>query len=217
MTDHPFPSLRSPVSWIAALGITLSLATGLLPGDSWVSPASALSETTRTKVLFVTRNGVFEKSVDLTIRKGTRLHYNKFWMDITREKPYVDADGKQVVIPDTPTFMGVQEMTIRFWHPRGEPALLDAIVVKAYDKNGKLLKHGAFDRGVFVVLLSNSLFKGDFVRFDGIGRYVRGDRSLYVKVLVRRTWQTAIIPFADFMNDFTRQINTQPVVSWAVK
>ncbi|EQD25062.1 MAG: hypothetical protein D084_Lepto4C00269G0003, partial [Leptospirillum sp. Group IV 'UBA BS'] len=47
--------------------------------------------------------------------------------------------------------------------------------------------------------------------------YVRGDKSLYVKVLVRKTRQVAIIPFADFINDFTRQINTQPVVSWAAK
>ena len=44
-----------------------------------------------------------------------------------------------------------------------------------------------------------------------------GDKSFYVKVVVRKTHKVAILPFTDFINDFTRQINTQPVVSWAVK
>jgi hypothetical protein len=182
-----------------------------------VQPSIARAEKTGTHILFVTQNGSTEKAMDLTGGKSTRLHYNKFWMDITRDKPFVDANGRKIVIPNTKTFKGINEITIRFWHPRGEPTLLDAIVVKAYDKHGKLVKHGAFDRGVFVLLLSDSLFNGNYVRFDGIGTYVKGDQGLYVKVLVRKTKQIALIPFADFMNDFTKQINTQPVVSWAVK
>ena len=192
----------------------LMVATFLLTGHG---AGTALAKTTREKVLFVTQKGSTEKTLSLNFAPSRRLHYNKFWMDITRTKPYVDAKGRKIVIPDTKTFRGINEITIRFWHPRHEPNLLDAIVVKAYDKNGHLVKHGAFDRGVFVILLSNSLFKGNFVRFDGIGHYVPGDKSLYVKVMVRKTHKVAILPFADFINDFTRQINTQPVVSWAVK
>ena len=192
----------------------LMVATFLLTGHG---AGTALAKTTREKVLFVTQKGSTEKTLSLNFAPSRRLHYNKFWMDITRTKPYVDAKGRKIVIPDTKTFQGINEITIRFWHPRHEPNLLDAIVVKAYDKKGHLVKHGAFDRGVFVILLSNSLFKGNFVRFDGIGHYVPGDKSLYVKVMVRKTHKVAILPFADFINDFTRQINTQPVVSWAVK
>lgn len=195
-------------------------ASGLLVAAAVMTPMSAgevWAKTTETKVLYVTQKGSREKTLDLELGQSSRLHYNHFWMDVTRTKPFVDSKGRKVVVPDTPTFRGIQEITVRFWHPRGEPNLLDAIVVKAYDSHGRLVKHGAFDRGVFVLLLSNSLFKGNYVRFDGIGHYVRDDKSLYVKVLVRKTRQVAIIPFADFINDFTRQINTQPVVSWAVK
>ncbi|MDA8028007.1 MAG: hypothetical protein M0Z25_03370 [Nitrospiraceae bacterium] len=195
-------------------------ASSLLVAAAVMTPTSAgevWAKTTETKVLYVTQNGSREKTLDLELGQSSRLHYNHFWMDVTRTKPFVDSKGRKVIIPDTPTFRGIQEITVRFWHPRGEPNLLDAIVVKAYDSQGRLVKHGAFDRGVFVLLLSNSLFKGNYVRFDGIGHYVRADKSLYVKVLVRKTRQVAIIPFADFINDFTRQINTQPVVSWAVK
>ncbi|MCL4485959.1 MAG: hypothetical protein M1537_06485 [Nitrospirae bacterium] len=191
----------------------LAAAAGL----SGTDVGGAMAKTTRTKVLFVTQDGAREKTLDLELGESTRLHYNHFWMDVTRNKPFVDPKGRKVIVPNTPTFRGIHEITLRFWHPRGEPNLLDAIVVKAYDSHGRLIKHGAFDRGVFVLLLSNSLFKGNYVRFDGIGHYVRGDKSLYVKVLVRKTRQVAIIPFADFINDFTRQINTQPVVSWAAK
>ncbi len=198
-----------------SLSVALLLgAPGILPG---AHAGTAQANTTRQKVLFVTERGSAEKILPLNFAPDRRLHYNKFWMDITREKPYVDSKGRRIVIPSTKTFRGIHEITVRFWHPRGEPNLLDAIVVKAYDKKGHLVKHGAFDRGVFVILLSNSLFGGNFVRFDGIGHYVPGDKSLYVKVKVRKTHQVAILPFADFINDFTRQINTQPVVSWAVK
>ncbi len=196
------------------LGATMFAATLIVSG---VSPTSAAAKTTRSKVLYVTQAGSSEKTMDLVFARSARLHYNHFWMDVFRNKPFVGPDGRKVIIPDTPTFKGIHEITVRFWHPRNEPDLLDAIVVKAYDNKGRLVKHGAFDRGVFVVLLSNSLFKGQFVRFDGIGHYVRGDKSLYVKVLVLKTHQVAIIPFADFINDFTRQINTQPVVSWAAR
>jgi hypothetical protein len=197
------------------LAIALMLgATFFLSGHE---AGTALAKTTRQKVLFVTQKGSTEKTLSLDFAPSRRLHYNQFWMDITRTKPYVDARGRKIVIPNTKTFHGINEITVRFWHPRNEPNLLDAIVVKAYDKKGQLVKHGAFDRGVFVILLSNSLFKGNYVRFDGIGHYVPGDKSLYVKVMVRKTHKVAILPFADFINDFTRQINTQPVVSWAVK
>lgn len=202
---------------IGTIAAACSLSAGLVVSASLFGPTLASAERTRTKVLFVTQKGSTEKALDLILNRSARLHYNKFWMDITRTKPFIDANGRKIVVPDTHTFKGINEITIRFWHPRGEPTLLDAIVVKAYDRNGKLVKHGAFDRGVFVLLLSDSLFKGNYVRFDGIGNYVRGDRSLYVKVLVRKTNRIALIPFADFMNDFTKQINTQPVVSWAVR
>ena len=78
-----------------------------------------------------------------------------------------------------------------------------------------------FGQGVTLLVAPHTLLGGGlafvFFRFDGIGRYIPGDKSFYVKVLVRKTRQVAIIPFVDFINDFTRQINTQPVVSWAVK
>lgn len=195
-------------------GLPLLLAAGF-PALSAAEPASA--GTSGTPVLFVTKDSMTERTLALAAPGPSRLHYNKFWMDITRDRPFVDANGSRIVIPDTPTFRGITEMTVRFWHPRGEPDLLGAIVVKAYGKDGKPVKHGAFDRGVIVVLLSSSLFKGSLVRFDGIGTYIAGDRSLYARVLVRKTRQVALIPFADFMNDFTRQINTRPVVSWAVR
>ena len=207
-----FPTRRGTL--LAGMVAMSLLAATILSGTD-VRGASA--KTTRTKVLFVTQNGSREKTLELVQGQSTRLHYNHFWMDVTRSKPFVDPDGRKIVVPETPTFRGIHEITVRFWHPRGEPNLLDAIVVKAYDDKGHLVKHGAFDRGVFVLLLSNSLFNGNFVRFDGIGRYLPGDKSFYVKVMVRKTHQVAIIPFADFINDFTRQINTQPVVSWAVK
>jgi hypothetical protein len=211
------PEAHRLLTRIGTIAAACSLSAGLVLSVSLFEPTLAIAEKTRTKVLFVTQKGSSEKALDLILNQSARLHYNKFWMDITRTKPFVDSNGRKIVVPDTYTFKGINEITIRFWHPRGEPTLLDAIVVKAYDSKGQLVKHGAFDRGVFVLLLSDSLFKGNYVRFDGIGNYVRGDRSLYVKVLVRKTKQIALIPFADFMNDFTKQINTQPVVSWAVK
>jgi hypothetical protein len=216
--DDPFPPPREyrQVSRIGLFAAVFSLSAGIAL-STVIQPSEASAEMIRAKVLFVTQKGATEKALDLIFDKSARLHYNKFWMDITRSKPFIDANGRKIVIPNTSTFRGINEITIRFWHPRGEPTLLDAIVVKAYDMQGKLVKHGAFDRGVFVVLLSDSLFNGNYVRFDGIGTYVKGDQALYVKVLVRKTRQVALIPFADFINDFTRQINTQPVVSWAVK
>ena len=206
---YTFRKLISPGA-LAGTTLVVSLLLG-------VGIHIATAKTTQTKVLFVTQKGTKERTLDLEFGQSTRLHYNHFWMDVFRNKPFIDPDGRKVVVPDTPTFKGIHEITVRFWHPRNEPNLLDAIVVKAYDSKGRLVKHGAFDRGVFVLLLSNSLFKGNIVRFDGIGHYIHGDRSLYVKVLVQKTHQVAIIPFADFINDFTKQINTQPVVSWAVR
>ncbi len=216
MTDC-FRSTSLPDRDVRSRPLAIALLVGATLFFSGHEAGTALAKTTRQKVLFVTQKGSTEKTLSLDFAPSRRLHYNKFWMDITRTKPYVDAKGRKIVVPDTKTFRGINEITLRFWHPRNEPNLLDAIVVKAYDKDGHLVKHGAFDRGVFVTLLSNSLFKGNYVRFDGVGHYVPGDKSFYVKVVVRKTHKVAILPFTDFINDFTRQINTQPVVSWAVK
>ncbi len=170
-----------------------------------------------TKVFFVTDKGMVIKNGTFDFSLKNIIHYNKFSLDITKEKPYRDGAGRTVAIPDTPTFHGVSEITYHFWHPRHERRLLDAIVVKTYDKNGHLVKHGAFDRGVFVVILSQDLFHGKRIEFQDVGRFIKGDRSLYVKVRIRKSDQTALIPFTTFLSDFTRRINTIPVASWAVK
>jgi len=169
------------------------------------------------KVLFVTENG--SRTVNGTFDFSSRnvIHYNHFSLDITKKKPYRDDKGRLISIPETRTFNGVYEITYHFWHPRNERRLLDAIVVKTYDRNGHLLKHGAFDRGVFVVILTNDLFHGQKIEFLDIGKFIRGDQSLYVKVRIEGSRRIALVPFTTFLTDFTRKINTVPVASWAVR
>ncbi|MHB1286803.1 MAG: hypothetical protein ACYCYP_09635 [Leptospirales bacterium] len=170
-----------------------------------------------TKILFVTEKGAEIRNGTVDFSLKNIIHYNRFALDITKEKPYKDGKGRIIAIPDTPTFNGVSEITYHFWHPRHERRLLDAIVVKTYDRAGHLVKHGAFDRGVFIVILSQDLFHGKGIEFQDVGKFVEGDNSLYVKVKVQKTNQIALIPFTTFLSDFTRRINTIPVASWAVK
>ncbi len=191
-----------------------------------IGMASALSFTVQipsiahakpSRILFVTDKGMEIRNGTVDFSLKNIIHYNKFSLDITKEKPYIDGQGRVISIPDTPTFNGVSEITYHFWHPRHERRLLDAIVVKTYDRSGNLVKHGAFDRGVFIVILSQDLFHGGGIEFQDVGKFVEGDNSLYVKVKLRKTNQIALIPFTTFISDFTRRINTIPVASWAVK
>lgn len=169
------------------------------------------------QVLFVGENGIRVKAGSFDFSAHNILHYNRFSLDITKSKPYRDGMGRTLVIPDTPEYKGIKEVTYHFWHPRNESRLLDAIIIKAYDGKGHLIKHGAFDRGVFVVILSEDLFHGDWVEFQDVGTFIPGDPSLYVKVLLRKKNRIALIPFTLFLEDFTKRINTIPVASWAVK
>ncbi|MHB8422674.1 MAG: hypothetical protein ACYDAM_07900 [Leptospirales bacterium] len=170
-----------------------------------------------TNILFVTDKGMKVERGDCNFSVKNILHYNQFSLDITKEKPYQDQKGRRITIPDTPAFRGVSEITYHFWHPRNESRLLDAIVIKTYDHKGHLIKHGAFDRGVFIVILSKDLFHGKRIEFQDVGKFLKGDTSLYVKVQLQETKQIALIPFATFLSDFTRRINTIPVASWAIK
>jgi hypothetical protein len=176
-----------------------------------------LAHANTTQVLFVGKGGIREMSGSFDFSDRNIIHYNQFSLDITKDKPYRDGMGRALVIPDTPEYKGISEVTYHFWHPRNERRLLDAIIVKAYDEKGRLIKHGAFDRGVFVVILSEDLFHGDWVEFQDVGRFVHGDSSLYVKVLLRKRNRIALVPFTLFLEDFTKKINTVPVASWAVK
>ncbi|MCL4460263.1 MAG: hypothetical protein M1297_00920 [Nitrospirae bacterium] len=170
-----------------------------------------------TNVLFVNEAGTHHLQATFDFSSRNIIHYNHFSIDITKNKPYRDGQGRLITIPDTHAFEGVYEVTYHFWHPRNERHLLDAIVVKAYDRRGHLLKHGAFDRGVFVVLLTHDLFHDHRIEFLDIGSFIKGDPSLYVKVLLRNSGKIALVPFTTFLTDFTRRINTVPVASWAVR
>ncbi len=145
------------------------------------------------------------------------INYKNIFIDITRKKPYRDPNGRIVTIPHNDIFKNANEVTFRFWHPRNEPRLLDGIVVKSYDKKGNLIHHGVFDRGVFVSMMIKDLFHGKWVELQDVGTFVQGDKSLYVKVRIRHSKQVALVPFAIFLQDFADRINTEPVISWAVK
>ncbi|KGA92947.1 hypothetical protein LptCag_1324 [Leptospirillum ferriphilum] len=172
---------------------------------------------TPTNVLFVNESGSRLLQGHFDFSSHNVIHYNHFSLDITKNKPYRDGQGRLIAIPNTRAFKGVYEVTYHFWHPRKERHLLDAIVVKTYDRNGHLLKHGAFDRGVFVVLLTHDLFHDRRIQFIDIGKFIKGDPSLYVKVRVQDSRKIALVPFTTFLTDFTRRINTVPVASWAVR
>ena len=170
-----------------------------------------------TNVLFVNESGSHRLQGHFDFSSRNVIHYNRFSLDITKKKPYRDGHGRLISIPNTRAFEGAYEVTYHFWHPRNERHLLDAIVVKTYDRKGRLLKHGAFDRGVFVVLLTHDLFHDRRIQFIDIGKFIKGDPSLYVKVRVQNSQKIALVPFTTFLTDFTRRINTVPVASWAVR
>lgn len=180
-----------------------------------ISPVMCMEN--QEKVLFVTKNGsrLYYGTFDFSSRNV--IHYNHFSLDITKNNPYRDDKGRLIAVPETRNFDGVYEITYHFWHPRNERRLLDAIVVKTYDRSGHLLKHGAFDRGVFVVILTDDLFHGQKIEFLDIGKFIKGDQSLYVKVRLQNSKEIALVPFTTFLADFTRKINTLPVASWAVR
>ena len=170
-----------------------------------------------TNVLFVNESGSHPLRGPFDFSLRNVMHYNHFSLDITKKKPYRDDHGRRISIPNTQAFKGVYEITYHFWHPRNERHLLDAIVVKTYDRNGHLLKHGAFDRGVFVGLMTHDLFHGRRIQFLDIGKFIKGDPSLYVKVRLQHSRKIALVPFTTFLTDFTSRINTVPVASWAVR
>lgn len=209
--------MKKAVVWYQAISFLGRFLIGIAGALTFSVHFPAIVHAKTTSVLFVTEKGMKTERGDFNFSLRNVLHYNKFFLDITREKPYQDAKGRMISIPATPAFQGVSEITYHFWHPRNERRLLDAIIIKTYDHMGNLLKHGAFDRGVFIVILSQDLFHGNNIEFQDVGKFIKGDPSLYVKIQIQKTKQTALIPFTTFLSDFTKRINTIPVASWAVK
>lgn len=188
----------------------LSVSTMLL------APSPSPAKQT-TGVLMVSNKGIKTFDGRTIFSKSHIINYKDLFIDITKKKPYKDPSGRMVTIPNNAIFKNANEVTFRFWHPRNEPRLLDGIVVKSYDKKGHLIHHGVFDRGVFVSMMIKDLFHGKWVELQDVGTFVKGDKSLYVKVRIRHSQQIALVPFATFLQDFANRINTEPVISWAVK
>jgi hypothetical protein len=208
-------SLKQAPKKMKKIGTFLSVAVFSFSA-LFLSPSISQAKET-TGVLMVSNKNITEFDGKTVFSAEHIINYKKLFIDITKEKPYKDPSGRIVSIPNNDIFKNASEVTFRFWHPRNEPRLLDGIVVKSYDKNGHLIHHGVFDRGVFVSMMIKDLFHGKWVELQDIGTFVQGDKSLYVKVRIRHSKQIALVPFATFLQDFANRINTEPVISWAVK
>ncbi|BAM07194.1 hypothetical protein LFE_1512 [Leptospirillum ferrooxidans C2-3] len=203
---------KKGLSWFRGI---FSMATLLFSTTLLVPSLSSAKET--TGVLMVSNKHISAFDGKTSFSPKHIINYQNLFIDITKTKPYRDPNGRIVAIPRNAIFKNANEVTFRFWHPRHEPRLLDGIVVKSYDKNGHLIHHGVFDRGVFVSMMIKDLFHGKWVELQDVGTFVQGDKSLYVKVRIRHSKQIALVPFATFLQDFANRINTEPVISWAVK
>ncbi len=211
MNFQTTPSLKGLMT---SIGLLSTVAFGL--ASILLTPAVSLAKKT-SDVLLVTNKGIEPLHHKTDFSKQHIINYKNLFIDITRSKPYKDPSGRVVHIPRNHIFRNASEVTFRFWHPRHEPRLLDGIVVKSYDKKGHMIHHGVFDRGVFVSMMIKDLFHGKWVELQDVGTFVKGDKSLYVKVRIRHSQQIALVPFATFLQDFADRINTEPVISWAVK
>jgi len=198
-------------------GVRRLLAVAVFSFSAMIFAPSLSPAKETSGVLMVSNKSVTEFDGKTIFTARHIINYKDLFIDITKKKPYKDPRGRMVSIPHNDIFKNANEVTFRFWHPRNEPRLLDGIVVKSYDKKGHLIHHGVFDRGVFVSMMIKDLFHGKWVELQDVGTFVQGDKSLYVKVRIRHSKQIALVPFATFLQDFANRINTEPVISWAVK